>query len=209
MKIFITAIILTSVLILSSCGEKVQEMKQAADNLSKIAEAGNNMEAGAKLAEAKKQERIKKGDTLAMPYKKLQEYLPASISGYTPEDPTGETMNMGMSFSHVTRRYVKGNDYINIEIFDYNQAYELYQGITALWATGISIETDKAMERTYKTSFDNVVGYEKFDKISKTASLTCAVAWRFIIVMEANNQPGTDFTKSIFNSMKIKELSAY
>jgi len=205
-------ILLTIILafILYSCGKEAGDMKKAFDSMEKLAEAGKNMEAESKLADVRKKERISRGDTLAMPYQELQKFLPASVSGYTAEAPEGTSFNMPpMSYSQAKCKYVAaGSDnYVTVELVDYNQAGDMYVGLTALWQIGFSSETKDRMEKSYSPGIDNVSGYEVLDKTNKRATVSFGIAWRFFLTIEANNQTSTDFVKSVANSLDIKKLT--
>ncbi len=199
--------------ILYSCGEKANEMKEAFKSMEKIAEAGKNMEAETKLADVRKKERISRGDTLAMPYQELQKFLPASISGYKAEEAEGTSFNMPpMSYSQASCKYVApgtdgGENYVTVTILDYNQAGDMYVGLTTLWQMGFASETKDRKEMTFNTGYDNVSGYEVLDKNNKRATVNYGIAWRFFLTVEASNQTSTDFVKSVANTIDIKKLS--
>ncbi|OGU11094.1 MAG: hypothetical protein A2X61_00270 [Ignavibacteria bacterium GWB2_35_12] len=199
--------------ILYSCGKEADDMKKAFESMEKIADAGKNIEAESKLADVRKKERISRGDTLAMPYQELQKFLPASISGYTAEEPEGTSFNMPpMSYSQAVCKYVApgtngGDNYVTVTLLDYNQAGDMYVGLTALWQIGFSTETKDRMEKTFSPGFDNVSGYESLDKNNKRATVNYGIAWRFFLTVEAGNQTSTDFVKSVANSIDIKKLS--
>jgi len=212
MKYLLIAFSVSFVLVFMSCGEEIDQIKQTVDVVKKTKEVAENYEKNVNVAQERIAERKAKGDTLAMNYKELQEYLPESISGYTAEEPTGESMQMGLfSFSSASRKYVKdtpdGQESIYIEIVDYNQTQEMFMGITAAWSSGFRMENDKRMEQSFKTDYDNVTGFESYDKVNHRAEVTFAIAWRFIISANASNQKDTDFLKSVVNDIKIKELS--
>jgi hypothetical protein len=195
-----------------SCSKKSDEIRTNMNNLGNIQKASENVQKNLNAGQAKREERIKRGDTLAMNYTRLREYLPTSIPGYKSEDTDGQTTNMGgFSLSTVTRRFTKEGDegsYIEIQLVDYNQAADMYQGLT-FWAAGIESESDTKFERTFKPPFDNAVAYEVYNKKDKTAEVTYALDWRFILSLKASKQDGTDFLKQIAtNSMKTKELSS-
>lgn len=212
MKIIGLISIVFTFFLMSGCGEKMQELQQTAENLQNVSDAAKQVSQNVDLAEQKRQERIKKGDTLAIHFEKLQEYLPASISGYTAKEPEGQSMNMGeFSFSTVSREYTKPGkdgmeDYIKIELVDYNQAGALYSGMT-IWAAGFKFESKEKLEQTYDPGIQNVVAFESFDKIQKEVKITYGIAWRFILSITATNQSSSDFAKQVVSNMKVKELA--
>ncbi|MBI5323766.1 MAG: hypothetical protein HZB41_00520 [Ignavibacteriae bacterium] len=213
MKRFPLLLTIILAFILYSCGEKANEMKEAFKSMEKIAEAGKNIEQESKLAESRRQERVSRGDTIAMPYQELQKLLPASLSGYTAQEPEGTSFNMPpMSYSQAKREYTAqasdgSQSYVRIELLDYNQAHDMYIGLTALWQMGFASETKDKIERTFSTGYDNVAGFESFYKNDKRAQVSYGIAWRFFLTIEANNQSSSDFVKSVANSIDIKKLS--
>ncbi|MFA6571406.1 MAG: hypothetical protein WCT77_09230 [Bacteroidota bacterium] len=213
MKKSILSVALISVFLIAGCGEKAKEMQQAMDMMQKAPEIAKNMEQGTKDAEKRRQERVKKGDTLAIPYTELQKYLPETISGYTAGETEGQTTNItGFSITEVKRNYTKPNtggneSYIRIEMYDYNQAGQLYEGLTAVWALGISVESTEKSEKTFTPGFSPAVGFQSYNKKSKEASVTIGIAWRFYLTINANNQSSCDYIIGIANSMRLKDLA--
>lgn len=196
--------------LLISCGgnEKVQELSNAMNAVKNADEAAEKMNESNDLIQKRMDERRQRGDTLAMPYKKLQEYLPASINGYTAEAPTGESINMpGASYSNARARFTKGNDEVTITIMDYNQAFALYQGAIALWSMGMSVDNDQETAKGYNPNLELSGGWERYGKQDKSADLLLGVGSRFFIEIKASNQSNTDFVKSIANAMKLAEMS--
>ncbi len=196
--------------VIAGCG-KVEEAKQAMqtiENVNNLAKAGDKAEQMQKIAQERKQARRAKGDTLAMHFTKLKEYLPASVSGYTMEEPNGQTTNMmGFSLSEVNAKFKKDPDHVDIKIIDYNEGYDFLNAAAYWMLADLSVENSDGFEKTWNTGIEYVWGFEKYSKNSKQASLTMVIGWRFMIEITANNQSGTDLVKSIANSMKLKELS--
>lgn len=213
MKIFVLLFAIVFAIFISGCGKKAEEVKDAIELAQKAPEMANKMQANMEAGKAKLADRKKRGDTLALNYKKLQEYLPSSISGYEAEEPSGESVNAGgFSYSYAERKYKKagtnGDDnYVTIKLVDYNQFYEGYNALTAVWAQGITVENDQTIEKTFSTNISDVAGYERFGKKDKNAQVTYGVGFRFFLEVQANNQSGTDFVKKVAESMKLSELA--
>lgn len=214
MKKIVLLLSIITALFWFGCGDKVDEAKNALELMNKAPEIAKDMEKGMEESQKLREERRKRGDTLALHFSKLQSFLPTEISGYKAEEPDGETMNMGgMSLSTSKIRFVKempdGNQsYINIQLTDYNQAVEMYAGLV-FWGAGISIENSNGYERTYKTGIDKVLGYEKYDKSGKNSEVTLAVGYRFLVHLEANEQTNSDFLRKVTESINLKELAKY
>jgi len=197
--------------VLISCGEKARELKNAMELAKNAPEMAKNMEKGQNAAQAKMEERKKKGDTLALPFKKLQEYLPTSLAGYKAEKPDGETMNMpGMSYSKASIIFSKENgtakDNIQIELTDYNQVGSMFAAAT-FWMAGFSSEDSKGFRKTFNTGINNVFAFEIYENEGNYSEIAFAVGYRFIISIRAHNQPNGDLLKNIGKSMKLGELA--
>ena len=212
------ALVIGLALVFSGCGgcDKLNEIQQAAENIQELGKAAEHAEEATNLAQQRREERRKRGDTLAMPYQDLQKYLPADIGGYTANEPKGTTMNMtGMSYSSASREYSKANEAtgesssITVELLDYNSAADLYTGFTMLWGANFSMEDETKFTRTFDTGISDVVGWEEYMKQEKDATVTYAIGGRFILSVKANgNQSGTDFAKSVAKSMQLSELAS-
>ncbi len=204
--------ILAIAILIASCGKEAQEAKQAFDMLKDLPEKAENMQKEVDLAEKKQQERKQRGDTLAMPYKQLQEYLPKSISDYGDAKFSGESMNWGgFSMSKSTAEYTKtqpdGQTHrLSIELVDYNENYGLYAGLI-FWSAGYSIENDDRYEKTFNPGVENVWALEKFEKYDGTAELTYAISYRFLLTLRVDNQKDTEFLKSIAKKIDIPALA--
>jgi len=211
MKSLSVLIIAIFAFVLVSCGEKARELKNAMELAKNAPEMAKNMEKSQNAAQAKIDERKKKGDTLAMPYQKLQQYLPTALAGYKAETPGGESMNMpGMSYSNASIRFTKENtptpDNVTIELLDYNQVGAMFTAAT-FWMSGYSREDAKGYEKTFNPGINNVFGFEKFEKERKYAELTYAIGYRFILTIKGYNQTDGEALKNIGKSMKLSELA--
>lgn len=205
-------------LVMSGCGgcDKINEIKQSAENVHELGKAAEHSQEAANVAEQRRDERRKRGDTLAMPYQDLQKFLPSSVSGYKAEEPSGSTMNMsGMSFSTAKRDFVQSSEAsgessrISVELFDYNSAFDIYSGLTILWGANFSMEDDEKYTKTFDPGIKDVTGFEEYYKKDKNANVTYAIGGRFILTIKADgNQSGTDFAKGIAKSMNLGELAS-
>ncbi len=202
----------------SGCGgcDKINEIKQAAENVKELGKVAEHVQETTNAAEQRQEERRKRGDTLAIPYQELQKYLPNSVSGYKAEEPSGTSVNMnGLSYSEAKREFVQTSEAsgetsrITVELLDYNSAASIYAGLTALWGANFSMEDDSKYSRTFDTGNKDIVGYEEYYKKDKNANVTYALGGRFILNIKVDgNQTGADFAKDIAKSMKLSELAA-
>lgn len=204
-KTFFTLVILV---VLAACG-RVKEAAQTADNLSKLDDVAKNMTEGNEAATKRLEERRAKGDTLAMPYKDLQVFLP-TVSGFTAEGgPTGSSTNMmGFSLSTCEQNYTKGDSHIKVKVTDYNAGYSAFMGVTAMMKAGFSSEDDNQKTGAVKLGVDGVAGYETVYKKDKRATLLLAIADRFFVELEGDNIEGSEPLQEIAKSMKLSDLAA-
>lgn len=202
---------------LAACGGSEKEKSTEEKNSSEKSDENSSSEESsykvsqAESAASKKLEaRRKKGDTLAMPYKDLQKYLPKSVKGYDLDgEMKGQTMNMqGTSFSTAEAQYKKGDEEIEIVIIDYNNAYQMYTGLTSMWAMGMSVDNDDQKAGVITLKNNSIKGWENFNKGSKSAELLLGVSERFYITIKAEKQTDTNFIKSVAESLDLDKLAA-
>lgn len=198
--------------LISGCGadEKISEIQQTYNNMEALAEAGEKMNEAQQRSEQRREERRKRGDTLAIPYQDLQKYLPESVAGYTAEEPEGQSFTMtGYSYSTASRRFTnEQGEEVRVELFDYNSAYDMLAASVALWQAGFSMEDAHGIQRTFDAGIEHTGAFEEYNKDSKRAKVTYALGDRFLLMVEADNKPDTEFVKSVASSMKLGELAA-
>lgn len=201
--------LLTAIVLLGSCGKKAKEAAEALSALENMATVGKNMEKEVEKLENKYKERRERGDTLAMHYEDLANFLPISTHGFEPDgDLDGNTTNMmGMSYSNVRQRYADsdGNS-LTIEIIDYNAANSLFVAATAVYGTGMEIDNTDERMKGYKLSED-IKGWEVLKKKRNKASVFAGVVGRFFISIEAEGQNDTDGVKDILNAMNLNKMT--
>jgi len=207
-KSFKILAVLTIVIGVSSCGnneviekkektieEKIAEnplaaLQQATAEMEKVAESLNNGEAGEPIH-----------------YTDLQKFLPKQIEGYEREDPEGTTLSMGgFSVSSADVEYTsETGSFVRVTILDYFAAASMYQMATAMWGSGLKIDSDDEYAQGFSIS-DGVNGWETFDKKNNKASVVAGVGDRILITVEANNQDNVDMVKSVLTSINLKSL---
>lgn len=211
---------LALIAVLTACGgskPENQEMEEGEEvGLTNMLDKAEDMikaaEQSQKDADKKLQERIKRGDTLAIPYSELGKFLPDEIDGYKAEEEAkGETTSMpGMSVSVVRKRLTKGQDYVNIELSDYNGgANAVSQGALTMFsmAAEISMENNDIKQTGFKQGED-IKGSLIYQKNRQVAELSAVIGGRFLVKMEANNQKDTEKLKEYFQKISFNELAA-
>ncbi len=210
MKNFSILIIIALSLAFFGCGEEMEQVKKAAEVASKADDIAKQVEKDAGEAEKILAERKAEGDTLAIPYKDLQEMLPEEIDGYKVKNTDGESAQMGeFSYSRAERVYENENgEKLRIKLMDYNMAYPLYQSMS-VWANmQMSRENDRELEKTFKPDIEHVVGMERLSKVgNKRAEVTYAIAYRFLLEVSAENQESTDFVKKAAHKAGLEKLA--
>jgi hypothetical protein len=152
-----------------------------------------------------------KGDTVAMPYKELQAYLP-DISGYKKEGgPRGSQMNMpGLAgrWSQTEQSYSNGDMRIEVTLFDYNGAIMAFTAATAIYKAGFASEDDTKRTGSVDLGLRDVTGYETVFKQDPRAELTLVVVDRFLIQMQSEGSSDVEALKNVARGMRLADLAA-
>lgn len=181
--------------------EAVTDEKEHVNNKEEATDVDKN---------SKWEQRRAKGDTLALPYKDLQAYMP-EISGYTKEGgPKGSQMNMpGMgSWSEAEQEYINGDKRVSVKIVDYNAAWQTFQGMTAIYGMGFSSEDDTKKQGHADLGIKDVYAYQTTYKSEPKSELIVIANDRFMISLNSNGENSESFLKDIARQMNLGKLSA-
>lgn len=211
MKKINLVILLFIVVIFFSCGEKRKELENAIETGKQLLEGTKNIESKIQYFKTKQEERIKRGDTLVIPYKELEKYLPTEISGYKQGDTDGSTITSQFgSFSQIIKKFSEEKagtvSNLDIELWDYNASGETLSAFMAPWSMGLSFDSEKEKSGGFDIGNPDVIGYEHYDKVNKTSEIFYSIAGRFLLRIYCTNQDNNDFAKSIGNQANIPEL---
>ena len=214
-NLFKTTVIVIIAFGFVSCGggEDVKEEKTAEEKIKDnpfgaLQEMAENMEDVAKEME-EMAESFENGEGgTPIEHIVLQRYLPNEIEGYVTEDPEGATLDMqGFSVSNAEGEYTAENgDYVKVTIMDYFAAMSLYKMATAMWGSGIVIDSDDEYAKAFSINED-VNGWETFDKKNNKASVVAGIGNRLLVSIEANNQSGTEEVNEILTSMNLDGMA--
>jgi hypothetical protein len=188
----VLAAVATSAVI--GCSEKAKEMKEAATAAQVTAGAAGKMKESMDASQKFYADRKAKGDTVAMEYKALEEYLPKDIAGYKPEGgPTGNKTSMqGFSISTAEQSYVAtdaGNPArIKISLADYGGTEGGYGVASLPLSFAMSSEDDHHRMGSRKFDTPYTAGIEEYNKDSKDAKVSVGTRYRYWVVVEASNQ---------------------
>ena len=129
--------------------------------------------------------------------------------GYTAEEPDGGTVEMqGTSYSNADITFKnEAGERIKISLLDYNAALSMYSMATAMWNSGLKIDTKDELAQSYTVN-DEISGWETFKKKTGKASVVVGISNRFMLTIEADNQENCDNVKSIAKSMDLNKLAS-
>jgi hypothetical protein len=151
-----------------------------------------------------------KGDTLELSANELQIYLPTSFDDYNPiGKPILEQKKEGdNSWTIVKQVYKNQSSEISITLADYNRAYGLYAGATAIITPDYSVDSkeEKAEVVTLANRHKALVS---FIKPSKTSSLIMGLGDRFLITIEGTNQENADYLAKVVDKINLGKLEEY
>ncbi len=211
MKNLIATLLVASFVLFISCGEKFDELKNAAEVIKNAPEAIEKMSESVDLGQKKLDERRAKGDTLALHFNVLTEYIPKSIPGFKAGEPNGQTTNAaGFSMSSVECDYTAEDGSgrkVKITLMDYNESYAMFSGVAYWMNLGLSTETSDGFQRSFKSDNKDIAGFEEYSKKSKNAKLTYAIGYRFLLNIEENEATSIDYIKSVAQKIDMNKLS--
>ena len=205
--------LLSGAVLCSGC-EKVQQARNSVNAVQAMQAAGENLEKEVAKAETRLQARRAKGDTLALPYKELQAYLPASVGEYQPAgEPEGSTMSMtGLSYSTCGRTYQTGSadnpKTLKINLVDYNNAGSIYAGATAMLGANFQMEDEQQRVQGLDLGVAEVKALETYQKRDHRASIVAGIGQRFYVSVEATDQADTELVKQALRQLDLKALAA-
>lgn len=210
MKQFAIIICGLLVLLATSCRSKEKNVGEI-NSLSDLKNYAENIVEETKKTDERSTERRKKGDTLAMPYKDLQAYIP-EVSGYSSDEgPKGSQTNTpGLgSWSQTEQRFKNGDDKsLSVSIMDYNAAHQAFVGLTSLYGLGMSFEDDDKRQAGIDLGIKDVKAYETIYKKDKRAELVLVVGGRFIVDLKSEGEENEEFLRSVAKNMKLEELAS-
>ena len=204
-------LIIASSIILWSCGsnEPAITEKDGKVEINNILGASEKIKESMENYQNKREERIKKGDTLSMHYKELEKYLP-EIPGFEKKrDPKGEMVNMPMygGWSTTELEYKGAGGTIKVELSDYNQSSNGFTMAAAVFGMNMQVENDREKSGSFDTGIPEVRGYEKLVKKSGRVTLFYAISDRFFLQLHGRDGVTIDDLKNVANSMALAELA--
>ncbi|MBC8151600.1 MAG: transposase [Bacteroidetes bacterium] len=173
---------LLSATLLTACGGKTEEEKQAEEASVSLGGAVGAMQEMAKAAE----EQQKNGPVKTVDFRALKELLPADADGLPRKEATGEkTGTMGFNVSTAEGKYASadGSERIEVDIVDAGGMGAM-MGLAAWSMIEVDKETETGYEKT--TEMDGNKAYEKYDNAGKDGEIAVMVAKRFVVTAKGN-----------------------
>lgn len=210
MKKFNLFLLAFATIVLIACGgeEKSQDdnIDVEKNPLGAAMKMAQNMQEKAEKMQKNMEERK---DAKAMHYEELMNFLPTKIDGYTAEEPDGGTVEMqGTSYSNADITFKnEAGDRVKISLLDYNAALSMYSMATAMWSSGLKIDTKDELAQSFNIN-DQISGWETFKKKTGKASVVLGINDRFMLTVEADKQENCDNVKSIAKSMDLDKLAS-
>jgi hypothetical protein len=193
-----------------ACKEAKKEPPKQINNLNDLKDMAENISKDVSENSSRMAERRAKGDTMPIPYKELEAYLP-EIPGYTKDGGTDgrmvNTPGLG-AWSNTSQSYKNATDDISVEIMDYNGAYNGFAAATSVYKMNISSENDEEKTGSLNLGIPNTAAFEHIDKKNKDAELTVIVGDRFVVHMRGSNLGSSAPLIAIAKSMKLADLAA-
>lgn len=185
---------------LVGCGEKAQEVKNAANALEAVANAAANAGDAQQEAEKFYTDRKARGDTVAMPYADLQKMLPGAPSGYTvSEEPGGSSQSMGgwsMSQAEQTFSAPAGADgtapTIKVTLMDLGGTQAAYGMMALPMMMNFSQEDAHRKFNTLTLGPAYTWASEEYNKDTREVKVSAVTRYRYMITVEARNHPGDE-----------------
>lgn len=193
-----------------SCRSKSDKTVGEISSLGDLKDYAENIVEETKKSEEKSNERRKRGDTLAMPYKDLQAFLP-QINGYVSEEgPKGSQTNTpGLgSWSQAEQEFTSNDKRVSVSIMDYNAAHQAFIGLTSMFGMGMSFEDDNKKQSGVDLGMKDVKAYETIYKKDKRAELVMVVGDRFIVELKSDGDNDENFLRSVAKNMNLEKLAA-
>jgi hypothetical protein len=197
--------------VLVGCGGKSDDVKNAMAAAGAV--AGGQLQETVEDAEKFRQDRIARGDTVAMSYEELKAYLPESVDGLEAEgDPKGESQAMpGFSMS-TTRRTWKGpgkdggQAEVEVTITDFGGTAQAYGLVAAPMFMGFSREDDSQKVGSVKMDLAHTGGWQELDKKNGDAKFAAVTRYRYMITAEADGfgEDKTDLLRSVVEDVAKK-----
>jgi hypothetical protein len=210
MKKITTLLLALPIVLFTACGNDEPEEENIdieKNPLGALMQMSENLEEQAEKMEEQLEKMEERKDAKAIDYEKLIELLPTSIDGYTADEPSGENIEMtGMSYASAEVSFKdEENNKIHVTILDYNAAMPMFTMATAMWSSGLKINTTEELAQSIKFNKE-ISGWETLNKKNGDASLILGIGSRFLVTIEGDKQEDCKNLKAIAKDMDLDGL---
>lgn len=220
MKKWRTAFVLAAACTVAACGQSQEE--KAAEELQKSAE---QMQKGAEQMQGSAENMAKGFEAMAkglagaagaadgdlkpvdpVSFRDLQTAMPAEVSGWQRENPTGERMTAPFAFSQASVTFKKGEAEIEQKIMDSGFNQLLFAPFAMFMASGYEKETQDGFERS--VTINGNPGWERWDKGTKNGELNVVVNKRFLIELEGHQIDDVKDLRAVLDKTDLAKLAS-
>lgn len=186
------------ILLLWACNGDQDQNELDELSLDEVLEKGEKLNNEITRAEKKLSIRKQKGDTLAIDYKKLIEIFP-EIKGFQKQPTEGTNIDdNGDQYSNAIQNYKSKDAELEISIFDYNNAINLFAAASSWKTMNEKVEDNEGYRFVEKlNNYPDSWIYVEYNKIEKNAVVTAAINDRFVLSINATNQESPNFVRKI------------
>lgn len=197
--------------LLLGCGSRADDAKNAIEAVGAV--ASGEMQDRVDEAEKFRQDRIARGDTVAMSYTDLQAYLPEEVTGLEPSGgPSGQSQAAaGFSMSQTERRWVgpegaNGQPEVKVSIIDFGGSQQGYAMLAAPLLMGFSREDDQEKVGSVKMDLAHTAGWLELRKDTRNVAFTAVTRYRFVIKVEVEGfgEDKSDLARSVAEGVARK-----
>ncbi len=199
---------------LCACGsnnnESVIKSKDGKPEIDNIQRSGEKMKERLDAYQKRREERVKRGDTLAMTCQELEQFLPP-IEGFEKKGlPKGEQVVMpGIGgWTKTKQQYIRTNALIEVEINDYNRSANGFAMASAVFSMNIQIENDREKSGSFDPGIAGVRGYEKLLKKTGRITHTYVLSDRFLVRVDGKKGVSSEILKQAAQRIPFAVLAA-
>ncbi|WP_243312003.1 hypothetical protein [Fundidesulfovibrio agrisoli] len=135
-------------------------------------------------------------------YKQLISMLTVSLPGWTPGEPTGQTVRSPLEASEATQEFTKGESRIEVAVFDGGPAMGAAMGAVSQVEMESPEQTVKPL--TLKGFKGAVYTYPKENE----ADLVLMVPPRFAVTVHSSGTTDVDLLKKVAEQLDLSKLAA-
>lgn len=138
-------------------------------------------------------------------FRDLQNLLP-QVSGWSREEPSGETMSSPVRFSQAEAAYTRDDARVELRIVDTATSQLLIMPYQMFLVSTYARETGSGYEKAVKIG--GFPGWEKWDGDAKQAEVGLIVGQRFLVTAEGNNVDSARVVQDVVAKVDLARLAS-